>query len=94
MGWAQPIFFSGTNTTVRLGELLETTIPPMGYELVDWEMQPRAGLSAFSSTSRGNEGVGCVEDCARVSNHLTHLFTVENIDYDRLEVRRRAWTGR
>ena len=21
-----------------------------------------------------------------VSNHLTHLFTVENIDYDRLEV--------
>jgi ribosome maturation factor RimP len=27
-----------------------------------------------------------VEDCARVSNHLTHLFTVENVDYDRLEV--------
>ena len=27
-----------------------------------------------------------VEDCARVSNHLTHLFTVENIDYERLEV--------
>jgi ribosome maturation factor RimP len=27
-----------------------------------------------------------VEDCARVSNHLTHLFTVENVDYERLEV--------
>ena len=27
-----------------------------------------------------------VEDCARVSNHLTHLFTVENVEYDRLEV--------
>ena len=27
-----------------------------------------------------------VEDCARVSNHLTHLFAVENIDYQRLEV--------
>ena len=27
-----------------------------------------------------------VDDCARVSNHLTRLFTVENIDYDRLEV--------
>ena len=27
-----------------------------------------------------------VEDCARVSNHLTHLFTVENIAYERLEV--------
>ena len=29
---------------MRLGELLEATIPPMGFELVDWEMQPRARL--------------------------------------------------
>ena len=27
-----------------------------------------------------------VEDCARVSNHLTHLFAAENVDFDRLEV--------
>ena len=27
-----------------------------------------------------------VEDCARVSNHLTRLFAVENVDFDRLEV--------
>ena len=27
-----------------------------------------------------------VDDCARVSHHLTRLFTVENIDYERLEV--------
>jgi ribosome maturation factor RimP len=27
-----------------------------------------------------------VEDCAELSHHLTRLFTVENIDYDRLEV--------
>jgi len=27
-----------------------------------------------------------VEDCARVSNHLTHLFAVENVAYERLEV--------
>ena len=27
-----------------------------------------------------------IDDCVTVSNHLTHLFTVENIDYDRLEV--------
>jgi len=27
-----------------------------------------------------------VEDCALVSNHLTRLFTVEGIEYDRLEV--------
>jgi ribosome maturation factor RimP len=27
-----------------------------------------------------------VEDCARVSEQLTRLFAVENVDYDRLEV--------
>ena len=68
---------------MRLGELLENTIPPMGFELVDWEMQPRAKLvRVFIDKPEGVD----VEDCARVSNHLTHLFTVENVDYDRLEV--------
>ena len=27
-----------------------------------------------------------VEDCARVSNHLTRVFAVEGIDYERLEI--------
>ena len=27
-----------------------------------------------------------VDDCARVSNHLTRLFAVEAVDYSRLEV--------
>jgi ribosome maturation factor RimP len=55
----------------------------MGFELVDWEMQPRAGLvRVFIDKAHGVD----VEDCARVSNQLTHVFTVENIAYDRLEV--------
>ena len=55
----------------------------MGFELVDWELQPRARLvRVFIDKPEGID----VEDCARVSNHLTHLFTVENVDYDRLEV--------
>lgn len=55
----------------------------MGFELVDWELQPRAKLvRVFIDKPEGVD----VEDCARVSNHLTHLFTVENVDYDRLEV--------
>jgi ribosome maturation factor RimP len=66
-----------------LGELLETTLPPMGYELVDWELSGRGRLvRVFIDKPSGVD----VDDCARVSNHLTHLFTVENIDYDRLEV--------
>jgi ribosome maturation factor RimP len=83
MGWAQPIFFSPANTTLRLGELLEMTIPPLGYELVDWEMSPKGRLvRVFIDKANGVN----VEDCAKVSHHLTRLFTVENIDYDRLEV--------
>ena len=55
----------------------------MGFELVDWEHQPRSRLvRVFIDKPAGVD----VEDCARVSNHLTHLFTVENVDYDRLEV--------
>src|SRR5512132_534590 len=66
-----------------LAELLEKTLPPMGYELVDWESSPRSRLVRVFIDKPG--GVD-VEDCARVSNHLTRLFTVEGIDYDRLEV--------
>ena len=74
---------------VRIDELLEMTLPPMGFELVDLEMSPRGRLVRvfIDKPAVGTEGAGVtVEDCARVSNHLTHLFTVENIDYDRLEV--------
>jgi len=74
---------------VRIGELLEMTLPPMGFELVDLEMSPRGRLVRvfIDKPAVGTEGAGVsVEDCARVSNHLTHLFTVENVDYDRLEV--------
>ncbi len=83
MGWHSPFSFSDAEKRMRLGELLETTLPPMGFELVDWELQPRAGLvRVFIDKPAGVD----VEDCARVSNHLTHLFTVENISYERLEV--------
>jgi ribosome maturation factor RimP len=68
---------------VKLGEILERTLPPMGYELVDWDSSPRSGLvRVFIDKPKGVD----VEDCARVSNHLTHLFAVEQIAYDRLEV--------
>lgn len=68
---------------MKLGEILERTLPPMGYELVDWDSSPRSGLvRVFIDKPKGVD----VEDCARVSNHLTHLFAVEQIAYDRLEV--------
>ncbi len=67
----------------NLGELLERTVPPMGYELVDWETSPKGRLVRVFIDKAG--GVD-VEDCARLSHQLTRLFAVENVDYERLEV--------
>jgi ribosome maturation factor RimP len=68
---------------MNLGELLEMTLPPLGYELVDWEMSPKGRyMRVFIDKPKGVS----VEDCARVSRHLTRLFAVENVDFDRLEV--------
>jgi len=78
----------------KLGELLAMTLPPMGYELVDWEMSRGRMVRVFIDKlglepEAGKAGTGAgitVDDCAKVSNHLTRLFVVENIDYERLEV--------
>jgi ribosome maturation factor RimP len=79
-----PFFFPDHRwMTTRLAELLERTLPPMGYELVDSEVPARGGLVRVFIDKPG--GVD-VEDCARVSEHLTRLFAVEGVDYDRLEV--------
>ena len=58
-------------------------MPALGYELVDWDMSARTRLvRVFIDKPQGVD----VEDCARVSHHLTRLFAVEGIDFDRLEV--------
>ena len=72
---------------MNLAELLERTLPPMGYELVDWEMSPGGRLvRIFIDKPDGAASQLNVDDCARVSNQLTRLFAVENVDFDRLEV--------
>jgi ribosome maturation factor RimP len=68
---------------MNLEELLTNTLPALGYELVDWELSPKGRLVRVFIDKP--DGVN-VEDCARVSNHLTRLFAVESIDFDRLEV--------
>jgi ribosome maturation factor RimP len=84
MGWAQPIFFLAKRTmATNLSELIARTVPALGYELVDWEISPKGRLVRVFIDKDG--GVD-VEDCARLSQHLTRLFAVENVDYERLEV--------
>lgn len=72
---------------MQLVELIEQAVTGLGYELVDFETSPRARLlRVFIDKPEGIPGGITVDDCALVSNHLTRLFTVENVDYDRLEV--------
>ena len=67
----------------RLGEILEQTVPALGYELVDWEMVLHGRVvRVFIDKPAGID----VEDCATVSNQLTRLFAVEDVDFERLEV--------
>lgn len=63
-------------------QLVETTVNGLGYELVDFERSGRGLLRVFIDKP---EGIS-VDDCQAVSNQLTRLFLVENVDYDRLEV--------
>jgi ribosome maturation factor RimP len=74
-----------------LAGLIEQAVMGLGYELVDFETSPRARLLRVfidhpATAANETRGGVTVDDCVAVSNHLSHLFTVENIDYDRLEV--------
>ncbi len=63
-------------------KLVETTVNGLGYELVDFERSGRGLLRVLIDKP---EGIS-VDDCQAVSNQLTRLFLVENVDYDRLEI--------
>ncbi len=75
---------------MQLDDLIEKTVSGLGYELVEVETSPRARLLRvfidYPLTAGMAERGISVDDCAAVSNQLTHVFLVENIDYDRLEV--------
>ena len=65
-----------------LQQIFETTLPGMGYELVDVELTAQGILRVFID----KEGGITVEDCATVSNHLSRVFMVEDVDYKHLEI--------
>lgn len=74
-------FLSANRVLDREGWLRET-LSGLGYELVDVESSRGGLVRIFIDSPRGVR----VDDCARVSNHLTRAFAVEGIDYERLEV--------
>ena len=67
---------------VNSQSVLDNTLPAMGYELVDFELGANGLMRIFID----KEGGVTIDDCVEVSNHLTRLFMVEEIPYERLEV--------
>ena len=81
---------------MQIAEFIEQAVVGLGYELVDLETSPRgrlirvfidrpAGVAVEAGDVPAQGGI-TVDDCTTVSNQLTRIFTVENIDFDRLEV--------
>ena len=66
-----------------LQALLDSTLSGMGYELVDFE---RSGKGKLLRVFIDKPGGIDVEDCAKVSNQLSRVFTVEGVAYERLEI--------
>ena len=63
-------------------DMIQPVLAGMGYELVDLEWGRQGLLRLFIDQPGGIK----VEDCVRVSNHLTRMFAVEGVAYERLEV--------
>lgn len=73
---------------MNLRVLVEKTVAGLGFELVDIELAARGLVRVFIdfTPEQADRGLITVEDCATVSHQLSHVFTVENINYERLEV--------
>ena len=64
-------------------QLLDVTVTGLGYELVAWE---RSGKGALLRIFVDKPGGVEIDDCARVSQHVSRVLEVAGVRYDRLEV--------
>jgi ribosome maturation factor RimP len=73
---------------LQLSALIEKTVTGMGYELVDFEQAARGLLRVYIDfpPEDADKGAITVDDCEKVTHQLLHVLTVENANYERLEV--------
>jgi ribosome maturation factor RimP len=69
-----------------LHQLIDKTVTGLGFELVDVEQSPRGRVLRLFIDKQDKPGGIDVEDCALVSNQLSRVLAVENVDYERLEI--------
>ena len=65
-------------------KIIEETVAGLGYDVVDIENTPKI-LRIYIDTLNADSNIN-IDDCVTVSNQLTRIFEVENIEYNRLEV--------
>lgn len=66
-----------------LDDILEPTLRGMGYELVELQRSNGGRLLRIFIDKPG--GI-TIDDCAAASRHLSRVFAVEDVQYDRLEI--------
>lgn len=73
---------------MQLASLVEVTVNGLGYDLVDLEHLSGGFLRVYIDFpwNEAEEKQIAVSDCEKVSRQLSHVMTVEDVDYDRLEV--------
>lgn len=73
---------------MRLLDIIEKTVAGMGYELVDFEQAAHGLLRVYIDfpPEQADKGNITVDDCEKVSHQLSHMLTVENANYERLEI--------
>jgi ribosome maturation factor RimP len=89
-----PIFFflheTGVSwrSVVQFQGLIEKTVTGLGYDLVDFERDGRGLLRIYIDflPQDADKGFITVSDCEKVSHQLSHVLTVEDVAYERLEV--------
>ena len=70
---------------IDLAAAVEPVLASMGYDLVEIEFGPAGLLRVVIDMADGSRPIK-VEDCEQVSHQLNHMFTVDGVDYDRLEI--------
>jgi ribosome maturation factor RimP len=75
---------------VNVEAIVESTLAELGYSLTDIELPNRGRFLRIFIDHANAEGPVVdgikVEDCERASRQLQHVFAVEGVEYDRLEV--------
>lgn len=65
-------------------KIIEETVTGLSYDVVEIENTPKI-LRVYIDTLNADSTIS-IDDCVSVSNQLTRIFEVENIEYNRLEV--------